>query len=225
MQTNAARVIDHTLLRPDAQVADINKLCDEANKYHFHSVCVNPCWISTAAARLAGSEVQVCSVIGFPFGASLPSVKAFETKEAIRNGASEIDMVLNIGQARDGNWSYVTKDIESVVNAARQQEASHDHHVIVKVILETCLLNDDEKVQACKASISAGADFVKTSTGFSTGGATVHDVKLMRETVGPEMGVKASGGIHSRQDFQNMIAAGANRIGASAGITLIQSEE
>ncbi|MFT8639556.1 deoxyribose-phosphate aldolase [Bifidobacterium sp.] len=218
---SSASLIDHTLLKPDARLGEIKKLCKEADQYHFHSVCVNPCWVSAASSSLADSDVKVCTVISFPFGASLSRVKAFETEQAIQDGATEVDMVLNIGQALDGNWDYVAKDIQAVAEAAHAHSDSANNPIVVKVILETCLLDDDQIVHACKAAVSAGADFVKTSTGFSSGGATVHDVALMRETVGPDLGVKASGGIHTREDFQAMVKAGANRIGASAGVDLI----
>ena len=212
---NLAKYIDHTLLKPESTKADILRICDEAKYYHTASVCVNPFWIGFVAEQLKDSDVTPCCVIGFPLGATLPSVKAFETSEAIKCGAKEVDMVMNVGAARGGEWDNVKADIEAVVNAAKGKAA-------VKVIIETCLLTDDEKVHACQIAKKAGADFVKTSTGFSTGGATVADVKLMRETVGPEMGVKASGGVRSKADAEAMIAAGASRIGASSSKKIIE---
>lgn len=214
MKTIAA-AIDHTLLKPEATKDQIIKLCTEAKEYSFASVCVNPAWVSAAAAELSGSSVKVCTVIGFPLGASTSAVKAFETEDAIGNGAEEIDMVLNIGALKSGDTNLVKQDIEAVVQAAKGK-------AIVKVILETCLLSDDEKRTASKLAKEAGADFVKTSTGFSTNGATVEDIKLMREAVGPEMGVKASGGVRSLEDLEQMMEAGATRIGASSGVAIMQ---
>lgn len=208
--------IDHTNLKPNAVRADIEQLCKEAVQYHFKSVCVNSANVPYAAEMLKGTDVGVCCVVGFPLGACLSSVKAFETAEAIRAGATEIDMVINIGMAKDGDWDYVTSDISAVVQAA----AGKAH---VKVIIETCLLTDDEKINACKAAMKAGADFVKTSTGFSTGGATVSDVKLMRSVVGNALGVKAAGGVRTREDAENLILAGASRLGASCGVKLVNS--
>lgn len=208
--------IDHTNLKPNAVRADIEQLCKEAVQYHFKSVCVNSANVPYAAEMLKGTDVEVCCVVGFPLGACLSSVKAFETAEAIRAGATEIDMVINIGMAKDGDWDYVTSDISAVVQAA----AGKAH---VKVIIETCLLTDDEKINACKAAMKAGADFVKTSTGFSTGGATVSDVKLMRSVVGNALGVKAAGGVRTREDAENLILAGASRLGASCGVKLVNS--
>lgn len=205
--------IDHTLLKADATKAEIDKILDEAKEYDFMSVCINPTWVNYAAGALAETDVKVCTVIGFPLGAATSAVKAFETGDAIDNGADEIDMVINIGAAKDGDWDAVEADIKAVVDAA--------DGTLVKVIIETCLLTDEEKRQACLAAKSAGADFVKTSTGFSTGGATLEDVKLMRETVGPDMGVKASGGVSNRQEAEDMIEAGATRIGASKGIQIV----
>lgn len=213
--TNIASYIDHTLLKPEATQEQIVKLCKEAAEFNFASVCVNPAWVEAAAAELKDSTVKVCTVIGFPLGASTSETKAFETTDAIKKGAGEIDMVVNIGALKSGNNEVVQKDIEAVVNAAKGK-------AIVKVIIETALLTDEEKVTASRLSKEAGADFVKTSTGFSTGGATVADVKLMRETVGPDLGVKASGGVRSLEDVQAMIEAGATRIGASSGVQIMQ---
>jgi len=211
---NIARMIDHTLLRADATQAEISKLLDEAKQYQFASVCVNPTWVSYCAEQLAGTEVKVCTVIGFPLGATTSDVKAFETKNAIERGANEVDMVINIGQMKDGNDAFVQQDIEAVVKAASGK-------ALVKVIIETCLLTDEEKVRACELSVKAGADFVKTSTGFSTGGATPEDIALMRRTVGQNVGVKASGGVRSLEDVNKMIEAGATRIGASSGVSIM----
>jgi len=213
--TNIASYIDHTLLKPESTESQVVQLCKEAAEFKFASVCVNPTWVETAASALTGSGVKVCTVIGFPLGASTPETKAFETTDAISKGAGEIDMVLNIGALKSGNTDHVKKDIEAVVHAAKGK-------AIVKVILETCLLTDDEKVTASRLSKEAGADFVKTSTGFSTGGATVEDVNLMRQTVGPDLGVKASGGVRSLEDVEAMIEAGATRIGASSGVKIMQ---
>ena len=212
---NLAKYIDHTLLKPESTRADIARICEEAKHYGTASVCVNPFWVGFVAEQLKGSDVKACCVIGFPLGATLPSVKAFETDEAIKNGAQEVDMVINVGAARGGEWDVVKEDIAAVVNAAKGR-------ALVKVIIETCLLTDAEKVKACEIAKEVGADFVKTSTGFSTGGATVEDVKLMRETVGPDMGVKASGGVRSKADAEAMIAAGASRIGASSSKKIIE---
>lgn len=212
---NIARMIDHTLLRADATQAEISKLIDEAKQYQFASVCVNPTWVAYSAEQLAGTEVKVCTVIGFPLGATISEVKAFEAKKAIEQGAQEVDMVINIGQMKAGNDSFVQQDIEAVVKAAAGQ-------ALVKVIIETCLLTDDEKVRACELAVKAGADFVKTSTGFSTGGATAVDVALMRRTVGQQVGVKASGGVRSLEDVNRMIEAGASRIGASSGVSIMK---
>lgn len=212
---NLAKYIDHTLLKPESTRADILRICEEAKHYGTASVCVNPFWVGFVAEQLKGSDVLPCCVIGFPLGATLPSVKAFETAEAIKNGAKEVDMVINVGAAKGGEWDVVKEDIAAVVNAAKGK--AH-----VKVIIETCLLTDEEKVQACRIAKEVGADFVKTSTGFSTGGATVADVKLMRETVGPDMGVKASGGVRTKVDAEAMIEAGASRIGASSSKKIIE---
>ena len=209
-----AGTIDHTLLKPDATAAQILKLCDEAKQYHFASVCVNPSRVALAAKALAGSDVTPCCVVGFPFGAIPSESKAAETAVAVKNGAREVDMVIDIGAAKDGDWDYVRDDI-AAVKAACGDSAK------LKVIIEACLLTDEEKVQACLAAKAAGADFVKTSTGYSKSGATVGDVALMRRTVGPDMGVKAAGGIHTREEALAMIEAGANRIGASSGIAIV----
>lgn len=213
-----ASMIDHTLLKADATTEQIGKICREAIEYRFASVCVNSCHVPLVAKLLMGSGVKVCSVIGFPLGAAATAAKAAETAEAIRNGTDEVDMVLNIGAARSGSYDVVFDDIKAVVNAARKK-------ALVKVIIETCLLTDEEKVKVCEAAKAAGADFVKTSTGFSTGGATVEDVGLMRRTVGPDMGVKASGGIRNYETAIQMIKAGANRIGVSASIAIIKEAE
>ncbi|MGM9944142.1 MAG: deoxyribose-phosphate aldolase [Lysinibacillus sp.] len=214
MTQNYAAMIDHTLLKADATRDQIEKLCAEAKKYVFASVCVNPTWVKYSAELLAGTEVKVCTVIGFPLGASTSAVKAFETKDAIANGASEIDMVINIGALKNGEYDVVRDDIKAVVDAA--------NGTLVKVIIETCLLTDEEKVKACELSVEAGADFVKTSTGFSTGGATAEDIALMRKTVGPDLGVKASGGVRNLEDMKKMIENGATRIGASSGVAIME---
>ena len=208
-------MIDHTLLKPEATKEQVEKLCAEAKEYTFASVCVNPTWVKTSAELLTGTPVKVCTVIGFPLGASTPETKAFETTDAINNGAGEIDMVLNVGAMKSQDLDLVKRDIEAVVNAAKGK-------AIVKVILETCLLTKEEIKVASQISKDAGADFVKTSTGFSTGGATFEDVALMREVVGPDLGVKASGGVRSLEDVQKMIEAGATRIGASSGVQIMQ---
>ncbi len=212
-----ARSIDHTLLRPEATAADIRKVCQEARKYKFASVCVNPYWVPLVASELAGSPVKVCCVVGFPLGANATAIKVAETEAAIRAGAQEIDMVLNIGELRGGNQDAVRQDIQAVVDAA------HRGGAIVKVILETALLDDDQKAVASTIAKLAGAEFVKTSTGFGPHGATVHDVALMRRVVGAEMGVKASGGIRTLEDLKNMAAAGATRIGASASVKIVEA--
>lgn len=213
--TNIASLIDHTLLKAEATAPQIEQLCKEAAEYNFASVCVNPAWVSLAAKQLEKSEVKVCTVIGFPLGASTSETKAFETSDAIGKGAGEIDMVLNIGALKSGQEDVVKADVEAVVNAAKGK-------AIVKVILEICLLTDEEIKLASRLSKEAGADFVKTSTGFSTGGATVEAVRLMRETVGPDLGVKASGGVRSLEDVEKMVEAGATRIGASSGVQIMQ---
>lgn len=209
-----AKMIDHTLLKADATKEQILEICNEAKKYEFASVCLNPVWVKTAADELKGTSVKTCTVIGFPLGAATTEVKAFETKNAIENGATEIDMVINIGALKSGDTKTVQSDIEAVVNAAKDK-------AIVKVIIETSLLTDEEKRTACELSVLAKADFVKTSTGFSTGGATAEAVKLMRSTVGPAMGVKASGGVRSLEDVTAMKEAGATRIGASSGVAIM----
>jgi deoxyribose-phosphate aldolase len=211
-----ARTIDHTLLKPDATQDQIAQLCYEARKYGFASVCINPTWVELCVKLLEGSPVKVCTVIGFPLGASAPEVKAFETQVALDHGATEIDMVINIGALKARDLELVAKDIRGVVTTA------HASGAIVKVIIEAVLLTDEEKTIACLLSKEAGADFVKTSTGFASGGATVHDVALMRRVVGPEMGVKAAGGVRTFEDAENMLKAGATRIGASAGVKIIQ---
>lgn len=211
-----AGMIDHTLLKQDASYEQITKLCKEAAQYHFASVCVNTCYVPLAAKLLSGSDVKVCCVVGFPLGAATTRSKAEETREAVANGAKEVDMVINVGAIKSGDWKFVQNDIAQVVKTAAEGGA------IVKVILETCLLTDDEKVRACKVSKEAGAAFVKTSTGFSKGGATAADIRLMRNTVGPTMGVKASGGVKTYQDAMDMIQAGASRIGTSSGIEIAQ---
>lgn len=213
MTKNYALLIDHTLLKPEATKEQIATLCQEAKKYDFASVCVNPTWVAEAAKHLEGAKSVVCTVIGFPLGAQTSATKAFETKDAIANGASEIDMVINIGALKSGQLDVVKSDIQAVVDAA--------NGTLVKVIIETCLLTEEEKVVACQLSKEVGADFVKTSTGFSTGGATAADIALMRKTVGPEMGVKASGGVRSLEDLEAMVEAGATRIGASSGVKIM----
>ena len=210
-----AKYIDHTLLRPDATAEEIDVLCTEAVDNGFASVCINPYWVKRSADNLRGSDVKVCTVIGFPLGAMTSDVKAAETRKALRDGAREVDMVINVGALKSGQNDVVLKDIERVVDAA------HEVGALTKVILETALLTDEEKVIASSLAKRARADFVKTSTGFSGGGATVYDVALMRETVGPDMGVKASGGVRTLEDAEDMIAAGATRIGASAGVQIV----
>ena len=214
-----AGMIDHTLLKPDATSDMIAQLCFEAKKYHFASVCVNPTHVKLCADLLRDSDVKVCTVIGFPLGATSTEVKAFETRNALDNGATEIDMVLNIGALKAGETELVARDIRGVV------EVAHAAKALVKVIIETALLSDEEKVVACLLAKEAGADYVKTSTGFSGGGATVHDIELMRRTVGPVVGVKASGGIHTHEEAEALVAAGATRIGASAGVKIIQADQ
>lgn len=210
-----AKMIDHTLLKTDAQKKDLDKLLLEAKKYNFMSVCVSPIWVKYAAEQLKDTNVKVCTVIGFPQGATPTEVKVFETKNAIENGATEVDMVIPVGVLKDKDYIAVGNDIRAVVEAAKSK-------ALTKVIIETCLLTDEEKIMACKLSKSAGADFVKTSTGFSTAGATVKDIRLMRETVGEQMGVKASGGVRSREDADAMIKAGATRIGTSNGVKIVE---
>ena len=209
------KLIDHTALKPNTTKESILKLITEAKTYDFASVCVNPCWIELAHQELKNTDVKVCTVIGFPLGANTTEVKVFEAKDAIEKGAQEIDMVINIAMLKDKEYDYVENEIHQIVEAAKDK-------AIVKVIIETCLLTDEEKIKACELSQKAGADFVKTSTGFSTGGATVHDIALMRKTVGAEMGVKASGGVHTHEEALAMVEAGATRIGASAGVKLLK---
>jgi deoxyribose-phosphate aldolase len=219
-QTGSARdwasLIDHTLLKPDATQTEIKHLCEEAAQYRFASVCVNPTWVRVCVCHLQGSGVPVCTVIGFPLGATLSDVKAYEARRAIMDGAREVDMVINVGALKSGDDCLVEHDIHSVV------EVAHEYDVTCKVIIETALLTDDEKVRACQAAKSAGADFVKTSTGFSKGGATVADIALMRRVVGSELGVKASGGVKNMADARAMVEAGATRIGASVGVKIAQ---
>jgi deoxyribose-phosphate aldolase len=214
-----AKTIDHTLLKPEATPAQVEKLCAEAKQYHFAAVCVNSTNVPQCVDLLKGTDVKVCSVVGFPLGATMTAVKAYETEQAISAGATEIDMVLNIGALKAGNDKLVQDDVKAVVAAA------HAHKVIVKVIFETCLLTDEEKVKACNLCKKAGADFVKTSTGLNTAGATVEDVALMRKTVGPDMGVKAAGGVRTRDDVLAMIKAGATRIGTSGGVKIMEGLE
>ena len=211
-----AGLIDHTLLKPEASASDIERLCAEAARYGFASVCVNPAWVRAAACHLRGTGVPVCTVVGFPLGATLADVKAYETRRTILDGAREVDMVINIGALKSGDDCAVEYDIRQVC------EAAHEFGVLVKVIIEAALLTDDEKVRACIAAKQAGADFVKTSTGFAKGGATVADVALMRRTVGPELGVKAAGGVRGLADARAMVEAGATRIGASVGVKIAQ---
>ncbi len=210
---NYNHLIDHTALKPDVTPEAIVTLCEEAKKYGFASVCVNPGFVPLALKHLKGTEVKVCTVVGFPLGSTLSNVKVYETREAIFAGATEIDMVINVSQLKAGNDKYVLDEIRDIKEAC--------NHILLKVIIETCLLTDEEKVRACKLAVEAGADFVKTSTGFSSGGATVHDVALMRKTVGPHIGVKASGGVRPHEDLLAMVEAGANRIGTSAGPKII----
>lgn len=209
-----SKYIDHTLLKAVATENDILKLCEEAIKYNFASVCVNPANVSLAHKVLAGSDVMVCTVIGFPLGANSSMVKAYETTQAIADGADEVDMVINVGEAKAHNWEHVYEDIKAVVDAA--------NGVLTKVIIETCYLTDEEKIEACKMAVKAKADFVKTSTGFGTGGATVADVRLMKEAVEGKCKVKASGGIRNRAQFEEMVNAGADRIGCSAGVQIME---
>ncbi len=212
-----ANMIDHTALKADTTKDVVEKLCQEAIEFNFASVCVNPTWVETAAKLLKNSEVKVCTVIGFPLGASTPETKGFETKDAIEKGATEVDMVINIGALKDKNDELVLRDIKTVVDAAKGK-------ALTKVIIETSLLTEEEKVRACELSVHAGADFVKTSTGFSTGGATVEDIELMRKTVGPKIGVKASGGVRDTEGAESLLKAGATRIGASSGVAIVKGE-
>lgn len=209
-----AKYIDHTLLKQDASLAQIKAVCDEAKEYGFASVCVNPNYIKAVAGFLEGSDVAPCTVVGFPLGATLPEVKAYEASAAISLGAKEVDMVVNAGAVKSGDWKLVESDIAAVVKACKGK-------ALLKVIIEACLLTDEEKVKVCTVAKAVGADFVKTSTGFSTGGATVYDVRLMRKTVGPDMGVKAAGGIRDFNTALAMIEAGATRLGASAGAKIL----
>lgn len=213
-----AKYIDHTILKPEATVEEVKKLCKEAKEYNFASVCVNGCYTKLVSTELSGSDVKTCVVVGFPLGAMTKEAKAFETTQAIENGATEIDMVINVGALKDKNYTLLKEDIEAVVNAAKGK-------AIVKVIIETCLLTDEEKVKACEISKEARADFVKTSTGFSTGGATKEDIALMRKTVGESLGVKASGGVRDYKTAMDMINAGASRIGASASIAIVNESK
>lgn len=212
-----AKMIDHTLLKPDATREKIVQLAEDARKYEFASVCVNPAWVAQAYEILKDTNVKVCTVIGFPLGVSTPETKAAETRNAIENGATEVDMVINIGALKDGQDELVEQDIRAVADAAEGK-------ALTKVIIETCLLTDEEKARACEIAARAGADFVKTSTGFSTGGATVEDVALMRKTVGDKLGVKASGGVRSLEDMTKMIEAGATRIGTSSGVKIMEAK-
>lgn len=213
-----SKYIDHTILKPDASLESIDKLCHEALKYDFASVCVNPCFVERCYNILKDSDVKVCTVIGFPLGANKTFIKVKEAQDSVFDGASEVDMVINVSQLKAGNDDYVRNEIAAIRKTLRED-------VILKVIIETCLLTDEEKERACRLSKEAGADFVKTSTGFSTGGATKEDIALMRRVVGPEMGVKASGGIRTKEDFLAMIENGATRIGTSSGVKIIEELE
>jgi deoxyribose-phosphate aldolase len=214
-----AILIDHTILKPEAKPDQVAKLCAEARQYGFASVCVNPVYVTLCAEYLRGTKVKVGAAIGFPLGATTSDVKAFEARQAVESGASEVDMVIHVGALKSGNRSYVQEDIAAVV------QAGHAGGALVKVILETCLLTNEEKTIACLLAKEAGADFVKTSTGFSSGGATVEDIALMRKTVGPKMGVKASGGVRGLEDLIKMVEAGATRIGTSAGVQIMQEAQ
>lgn len=211
-----AKLMDHTLLKPEATASDIDRVVTEARAFGCASVCVNPCWVPRVAAGLAGSDITTCTVIGFPLGATTTATKVTEAREAVAAGAGEVDMVINVGALKGGDYNLVLADIAAVAQAA------HEGGALLKVIIETCLLTDDEKRRACELSVQAGADFVKTSTGFSTGGATVADVELMRVAVGPNKGVKASGGIRTLADALAMIEAGANRLGVSAAVSILE---
>lgn len=219
VNTQVAHLIDHTLLKPEATVQEISQLCHEAMLYNFASVCVNPTHVKLAAQLLQNSDVKVCTVVGFPLGATSTEAKVFETEQALKDGATEIDMVINIGALKSGDDALVERDIAAVV------QASHKKGALVKVIIETALLTEEEKIRACQLAKKAGADFVKTSTGFSKGGATIEDVILMRRTVGPNIGVKASGGVKTLADAQKMVAAGATRLGASAGVKIAKEAQ
>ncbi|WP_130807261.1 deoxyribose-phosphate aldolase [Senegalia massiliensis] len=212
-----ASIIDHTILKPDTTEEQVKKVCEEAKEYNFASVCVNPNYVKYVSEQLNGSNVKVTSVVGFPLGNTLPEVKAYETEKATENGADEIDMVINIAALKNKNYDLVKEDIQAVVNASKNKT--------VKVIIEACLLTDEEKIKACELAMEAKADFVKTSTGFSTGGATTHDVKLMREVVGDSLGVKASGGVRDIETASMMVEAGANRIGASSSVSIVKGEK
>ncbi len=216
LPSNLAGMIDHTILAPDARKEDVLRLCREAREHGFASVCVNPVWAELVADELEGHDPVPCVVVGFPLGATTTDAKVFEAATALADGAREIDMVIDIAAALEGDEEALVADIRAVADAV------HDRQGLLKVIIEACLLDDDQKVLACRAAVAAGAEFVKTSTGFSTGGATVADVTLMRKTVGPDIGVKASGGIRSHEDALSMIAAGATRIGASKGIEIVR---
>jgi len=218
VEAKIAHMIDHTLLKPEATEDQIRQLCQEAATYCFASVCINPVWIELSAKLLRRSGVKVCTVIGFPLGADTSETKAYETRDAIGKGANEVDMVINVGLIKSREYKKVKDDIRAVVRATRP-------NILVKVILETCLLTDEEKVKACELAVEAGADFVKTSTGFSTGGATIEDIALMRRVVGPEIGVKASGGVRSFEDAEAMVKAGATRLGASAGLKIVKAKD
>ncbi len=211
-----AKYIDHTLLKPQASEADVKHLCDEARQYGFFSVCVNPYWVPFCKKQLEGSGVKVCTVIGFPLGANTTETKVFEAKDALHNGADELDMVVNLGALKSGDWNTVAADIRAVRGAGQ--------NFTLKVIIETSVLTQEEKVKVCQIADQAGADFVKTSTGFTGGGATAQDVKLMKNSVSPRTQVKASGGVRTREDFDAMVAAGATRIGASAGVKIIEGK-
>ncbi|MBS6643161.1 MAG: deoxyribose-phosphate aldolase [Clostridiaceae bacterium] len=213
-KSEIAKMCDHTLLKAFAEKEQIKKLCEEAKMLNTASVCVNPCYIEQAKALLDGSDVKVCTVIGFPLGANTKETKAFETKDAVAKGADEVDMVINVGALKSGDWDYVYEDIKAVVDAAGG--------TLTKVIIETCYLTDEEKVEVCKLAEKAGADFVKTSTGFGTGGANAHDVKLMKDTVGSTMKVKASGGMRTYEDVAPVLEAGADRLGVSATIAIVE---
>lgn len=218
MDNNIAKIIDHTILKAFATENDVKQICKEAKEYNFFSVCINPANIELAKKELEGSNVKVCTVIGFPLGANTSEVKAFETKDSINKGADEVDMVINIGALKDKKYDYVLNDIKAVVDAANKK-------ALVKVIIETCYLNDEEKKIACELSVKAGADYVKTSTGFGTGGSTPQDIKLMRDIVGPSIGVKASGGVRNQNDAKAVMEAGCSRIGASASIAISKGED
>ena len=218
MNNKIANMIDHTVLKATTTKEDVIKVCKEAKEHNFFSVCINPTHIELAKKELEGSDVKVCTVIGFPLGANTPEVKAFETKDAIAKGADEVDMVINIGALKDKNYVLLERDIKAVVDAANKE-------ALVKVIIETCYLTDEEKKIACEIAVKAGTDYVKTSTGFGTGGSTPEDIKLMRDTVGPEIGVKASGGVRCKADAEAVINAGASRIGASASIAIVNGDE